>query len=72
MEKKFVEFEGFIHLMSVQSGGEFSLCGVAFDIGFHDGIELTFKPTQAKTVSCPACIREILNCRGVKIIKDGE
>lgn len=72
---KYVEFEvdgiNYVHVMSVLSGGEYSVCGYAFDEHNEEGGRITteFIPTKKRTVTCPQCIREIQNLRYVKIQK---
>lgn len=67
-KKEFVEFEGCVHLMSAAGDGEFTLCGVAQDAGSSEGQkEWVFKSTKERNVTCPICVREILNCRNVCI-----
>ena len=58
-----------VHLVGVVTGGEFTLCGDSFDIAEteDDYTEGGLAHTNKKIVTCPNCIREILNCRGVKI-----
>lgn len=68
-DREFLENKKGVHLMGVQAGGEFTLCGDSFDIsnteeGYLDGDLL---PTNKKIVTCPDCVRVILHIRGVKI-----
>ena len=64
---KFVEAEGTVHLLSAING-EFTLCGDAFDLG--DGVEQNYewKRTKSRTVTCPRCARQIVDCRGVRVL----
>jgi len=71
--KEFGYFEGDpakIHLMSVRiGGGEYTVCGLAYDIGGPEEEKSwlgDFITTNKRTVTCPGCIVEIKNCRGVK------
>ena len=53
----------------VSTNGEHTLCGDHFQgDDFDDGLQ--WVTTQKGPVTCPDCIREILNCRGVKIRLD--
>jgi hypothetical protein len=62
----FVEAEGFIHLVGTTAGGEFTLCGDAFDLS-SDIEGYQWKPSKKRIVTCPECARIILHCRGVKV-----
>jgi len=55
-----------VHLInSVLMGGEFTLCGLAYDlIDSNNGGELF--PTNKKVVTCPECIKIIKLCQGIK------
>lgn len=56
---------GLVHLVSALSG-EFTLCGDAFDGGDTcDGADWT--EHKRGPVTCPLCIEEIVNCRGVRV-----
>ena len=66
--KDFWENDDGVHLMGPDLGGEFTLCGVAFDC--EEDRELDGGPlvrTKKKVVTCPHCIRIIDYCKGVKI-----
>ena len=66
---EFVEAEGNVHLVGPGTGGEFTLCGDAFDLGSDiDGY--VWSPTRRRAVTCPRCAAIVLGCRGVKIDVD--
>ena len=73
--REFVEFRlnriDYVHLLMAGIGGEFSLCGYAHDENASEEEPLTskFVLSKKRTVTCPDCAREILNCRGVRIDK---
>lgn len=69
-DKELREDNGWVHLMS-GNNAEYTVCGDAFDIGSEPGLE-DLKPTDKKVVTCPKCIAEIKNCRGVKTRKAKE
>lgn len=66
---------GLIHLINHAGGGEFTLCGDAFDIdavceghGHSEDEEgASWKPHPHGPVTCPDCARGILQCRGIRI-----
>jgi hypothetical protein len=68
MTKKYAKSgDGAIHLIS-DLNGEITLCGNAFE-----GLAMNGEPTDdawvdhdSGPVTCPECIREIMNCRGVR------
>ena len=62
--KEYTEGNGYVHLMS-GNNAEYSVCGDAFDIGSEPGME-NLERTNKRVVTCPKCIAEIENCRGVK------
>lgn len=62
----FVEAEGEVHMLNPLMGGEFTLCGDAFDLASdEDGYEQTV--SKRRTVTCPHCAKVIRECRGVRI-----
>lgn len=61
----FVEAEGLVHLMSPLLGGEFTLCGDAFDL-FTDEGGYEQKATSKRVVTCPYCAAVIDTCRGIR------
>jgi len=63
----FVENSEGVHIFGPGMGGEFTLCGDAFDIADTDKHHEGFQPTRKRTVTCPKCIDVILHCRGVRI-----
>ncbi len=67
-DAKFIEFEGDVHLISGEGGGEHTLCGVAFDAvdSEHDE-SLRFTPTKRRIITCPGCAGVVLACRGVRV-----
>lgn len=66
----FTENNNGVHLMSVLNP-EHTLCGDAFDIGFCENESCgDLTPTSKKTVTCPRCVKEIENCRGIRINKN--
>jgi hypothetical protein len=65
---KFVWFEEAVHLLSPLSGGEFTLCGVAFDAADSEqDTALCFEETNSKTVTCEECMKVIKHCRKVRV-----
>lgn len=63
---EFIEAEGLIHLINKVSGGEFTLCGDAFDAGSErPGYE--WHSTLRRTITCPYCAEIIVDCRGVRV-----
>jgi len=63
----FGEGNGYIHLMS-DLNPKFTICGYVYDIcsgGEEESIR-KITSTNKKIVTCPKCIAEINNCRGVK------
>lgn len=70
-QKEFGEGNGCVHLMSALNA-EYTLCGDAFDVyagsdGKESGVTEDISKTNKKVVTCPRCIAEIENCRGVRI-----
>jgi hypothetical protein len=67
--REFLENDKGVHLVGVGQGGEFTLCGDSFDISEteSDFTEGALIKTNKKTLTCPDCIREVQNCRGVAI-----
>jgi len=68
-------FEG-VHLMSIVGSGEETLCGIHFQTGEKSNLskeiydyddKYLLVRTNKKIVTCERCIREILNCKNVKI-----
>ena len=64
----FLENKAGVHVMGSNIGGEFTLCGLSFDIaeteeGYEDG---TLMDTAKKTVTCQGCIEIIMHCRGIR------
>lgn len=60
--------DGRIHLVSAING-EFTLCGNAFD-GDADGQASdphAWEEVKRGPVTCENCIREIENCRGIRV-----
>ncbi len=59
--------DGLIHLVSAING-EYTVCGDAFDGGLPIGEDnkSDWTKTAKSIVTCPVCVREIINCRGVK------
>mgnify|MGYP001584875002 CR=1 FL=1 len=67
MTPRYVRFERRTHLVSQLQGGEFSLCGVAFDAGDSENEPaLRWQATDSTIVTCPDCIAVIDTCRGVR------
>lgn len=65
MSAKFVEAEGFTHLVSPIQG-EYTVCGDAFDLGSDEpGYE--WSETKKRIIDCPKCSQLILGCRGVRV-----
>ncbi len=63
---EFVLAEGLVHVVNPVSGGEFTLCGDAFDLASDEkGYEWT--PAKRKVVTCPMCGLIILTARGVRV-----
>lgn len=50
-----------VHLMT----GEYSLCGAAWD--GEDGRSEQMRPTRKRTVTCPECVRIILQCKAARV-----
>jgi len=62
----FVEAEGEVHLVNPTTGGEFTLCGDAFDLATDvDGYQ--WHKTRRRTVTCKICAAVVAACRGVRI-----
>lgn len=71
MKKTFMENKKGVHLMCFHES-EHAVCGDAFDIGEGYNPDDPDNPgmmehTDKRTVTCPDCIIQILNCRNVKI-----
>lgn len=67
----FVEYEGYVHLVGPLMGGEFTLCGDAWDAySTESAPEREFKSTKKRHVTCPKCAAVILACRGVCVSND--
>jgi hypothetical protein len=64
--KQFVEAEGEVHLVSPIMGGEYTLCGDAFDLA-SDVPGYGWKKAQSRTVTCKNCVEIINACRGVRV-----
>jgi len=64
VRRKFVEAEGFVHIVTPLQG-EHTLCGDAFDLD-TDVPGYEWKPTRQRVVTCPNCARVIEECRGVR------
>jgi len=71
MNNTYVENGDGVHVMGPTeiAGGEYTLCGDAFDIAeterdFEPG---PFRSTKKRIVTCPACVAIIKQCRGIKI-----
>lgn len=66
MSAEFVEAEGEIHMVNPLMGGEFTLCGDAFDLSSdEEGYEQTH--TKRRTVTYRHCAQVVLGCRGVRV-----
>lgn len=69
MKAQFVEAEDLIHMVNPSSGGEFTLCGDAFDLASDiDGY--VWNETKLRTVTCPKCAEVITACRGVRTVRN--
>jgi hypothetical protein len=70
MSKEYAKCEnGFVHLVGVLTGGEFTVCGDAFE-GHqmdYEGDDYTWRKVKSGPVTCLRCAKEIENCRGVKV-----
>lgn len=55
--------EGLVHLTSVGSGHEYTLCGSPFDNDIYGD---PMEAVKIGPVTCVLCIVEIENCRNVK------
>lgn len=68
--REFLENDKGVHLMAAVHGGSFTLCGDSFDIAETqaalDFIDGALVVTKKRVITCPDCIVEIKNCRGVK------
>ncbi len=73
-----IDAHGIVHLVNPESGGEFTLCGVAFDNTEDDiktllnpeyGIQQAWLKVEERPVTCPSCIHDILVIRQAKIGK---
>lgn len=62
--------DGLVHLVSVLNG-EFTLCGDAFE-GCDKGDGADWVRCKSGPVTCPKCISEIKNCRGVRVQHNAE
>lgn len=60
--------DGITHLISAING-EYTLCGDAFDggIGVEEPDQTPWDKCECDSVTCEKCIREIDNCRGVRV-----
>jgi hypothetical protein len=69
MSKTYAKCEnGLVHLVAVLTGGEFTLCGDAFEgHAMGDDDDFKWKECSHGPVTCPQCAKEIENCRGVKV-----
>lgn len=71
MSRRFIETNAGVHLVNTeQQGGEFTLCGDAFDIDGIEGRSTTWRKTTRSIVTCPRCLKVVLMCRGVRIQGD--
>ena len=65
MSAALVEAEGLVHAVNHVIGGDFTLCGDAYDLGSDEpGYE--WKPTKAKAVTCPNCAAIIRSVQGLR------
>lgn len=57
-----------VHLVSPMQGGEFTLCGIAFDAGDSEKDSTAqWRDTPSTTVTCDICIDVIEACQGIKV-----
>lgn len=65
-----VRFEQRNHLVGPGSGGEFTLCGIAFDAGDSESTpELIWRSPDGNAVTCASCIAVIDVCRGRRVLR---
>lgn len=69
---EFIERDGEIHFVAPDIGGEFTLCGDAFDADLSEGDVGSWNKTRSKIVTCHDCARVILACRGVRVSKEAK
>ncbi len=69
MKHALVENEDGVHLLNPAMGGEFTLCGDAFDAHSSENApgRKFNHATGTRRITCPKCVEIILACRGVKI-----
>ena len=61
-----VEAEGEVHAVNILIGGEYTLCGDAFDLTTDEpGYEWT--TPKRNVVTCEHCVRIILSLRGIRV-----
>lgn len=60
--------DGLVHLVSALNG-EFTLCGDAYDGGLavDEDNKSNWQCHKRGPVTCPRCVSEIKNCRGVRV-----
>jgi hypothetical protein len=63
--KEFMENKKGVHLMTIHTGGEYTMCGFAFDER-TDEVGGELQPASSKIVTCSDCISIITHCRNVK------
>lgn len=64
--KIYVEAQGEVHLVNPIMGGEFTLCGDAFDLS-SDVPGYAWTARRRGPVTCKSCAAVILGCRGVQV-----
>lgn len=62
----YVEAEGMVHLVHPIMGGDYTLCGDAYDLA-SDEPGYAWRGTLSRRVSCPKCAAVVMACRGVSI-----
>lgn len=68
MTKHFVRTSHGVHLMSPVGGGEFTLCGIAFDAADSEQDKrLRFRGAKREIVTCDLCANVVEVCRDVKV-----
>lgn len=64
--------DGLVHGISPLAGGEFTLCGFAFDAADSESDEsLRWTAVSRGWISCQACALVVLACRRVRVQHDG-